>query len=332
VLLAAGAAHGYGVAALDARGPADATLLAELDAAVLVALADHEVTDAAEVTSALEDLGIETVETQKDADRLGAKLGVSFVVAPHITPLAGQSRIEILVYFLPDGRAEMLEQIAIEGELEEVVASMIWKLVTKEGLLGSEPEPAPQEEPAEQEPTTDEELLEELEPAQPEEPEPEPRRGFGDPFRVSAALVGGWTLLLNEPAVRGARFRQGGHIGASIGYVVVPKVGLEVGGDIHVMLGPSGYGFGLAPALSFHLPVHRIVFLGARLGIGFYKGATGSQRSSMLVRAAMLTELLVHERVFIRFELPAFTLLAFGDKAVPAAGFLELNAGIGFRF
>jgi hypothetical protein len=144
--------------------------------------------------------------------------------------------------------------------------------------------------------------------------------------------MGGYTLLLNEPASGRAADRHGGHLGASIGYVVLQKVGLEVGGDIHVFMGPMGYGFGLAPALAVHLPVHERILLGARLGIGFYKGATGSQRTSMIVRASMLTEFVLHDRVFIRLELPAFTLVAFGDRQVPAVGLLGLNAGVGFRF
>jgi hypothetical protein len=332
-LLASPSALGYDVAVVPASGPGDEALLDELDEAVREALFQHEIVPAEAVQEALAELQLETVEAQKDADRLGVKVGASFVVVPWITPLAGQNRVEILVYFLPDGRAEMLEQIAIEGDLQEVVSSMIIKLVTKKGLLGSEPpaEEPPAEEPPAEEPQSDEALLDELEPMQ-EEPVPEPRPGFGDPFRVSAALLGGYALLLNEPASGRAADRSGGHIGASIGYIVLKKVGLEVGGDIHVFMGPLGYGFGLAPAVAVHLPVHRRILLGARLGIGFYKGATGSQRTSMIVRGSMLTEFVLHDRVFIRLELPAFTLVAFGDRRVPAVGLLGLNAGIGFRF
>jgi len=337
-LLASRAALGYEVAVVPASGPGDEALLASVDEAVTEALFQHDIVPAEQVQKALEELALETVGSQKDADRLGVKVGASFVIVPWITPLAGQNRLEILVYFLPDGRAEMLEQIAIEGELQEVVSSMIVRLVTKEGLLGSEPPPEepppdepPPEEPPPEEPPPDEALLEQLEEVQEEPPAPI-RPGFGDPYRVSAALLGGYALLLNDPASGRDADRHGGHIGASIGYVVHEKVGLEIGGDIHVFMGPMGYGFGLAPALAVHLPVHRMILLGARLGIGFYKGATGSQRTSMIVRASMLTEFILHERVFIRLELPAFTLVAFGDRQVPAVGLLGLNAGVGFRF
>ncbi|MBW2261539.1 MAG: hypothetical protein JRG91_06145, partial [Deltaproteobacteria bacterium] len=331
-LLASASALGFDVAVVPALGPGDETLLDEFDEAVGEALFQHDVVSAEAVQEALGALQLVTVETQKDADRLGVKVGAAFVVVPWITPLAGQNRVEILVYFLPDGRAEMLEQIAIEGDLQEVVSSMIVKLVTKKGLLGSEPppdEPPPVEAPP-VEPPSDEELLDQLEEVQ-EEPTPEPKPGFGDPFRVSAALVGGYTLLINEPASGRAVDRNGGHIGASIGYVVLQRVGLEIGGDIHVFMGPMGYGFGLAPTLAVHLPVHERILLGARLGIGFYKGATGSQRTSMIVRASMLTEFVLHDRVFVRLELPAFSLVAFGDRQVPAVGLLGLNAGVGFR-
>jgi hypothetical protein len=333
-LLASRAALGYEVAVVPASGPGDEALLASVDEAVAEALFQHDIVPAEQVQQALEELALETVGSQKEADRLGVKVGAAFVIVPWVTPLAGQNRIEMLVYFLPDGRAEMLEQIAIEGELQDVVSSMIVRLVTKEGLLGSEPppdEPPPDEPPPPEEPPPDEALLEQLEEVA-QEPPAEPRPGFGDPFRVSAALLGGYTLLLNDPASGRAADRNGGHLGASIGYVVVEKVGLEIGGDIHVFMGPMGYGFGLAPALAVHLPVHERVLLGARLGIGFYKGATGSQRTSMIVRASMLTEFILHERVFVRLELPAFTLVAFGDRQVPAVGLLGLNAGVGFRF
>ena len=335
-LLASPSALGYTVAVVPSSGPGDASLLEELDGAVREALFQHDIVPSEAVAEALGALQIESVETQDDADRLGVKVDAAFVVVPWITPLAGQNRVEILVYFLPDGRAEMLEQIAIEGELQDVVSSMIVKLVTPKGLLGSEPPPdetppaePPAEEPPAEEPPSDEELLEQIEETQ---EEPPPRPGFGDPFRVSAALTGGYSLLLNAPASGNAADRHGGHVGASIGYIVHRKAGLEIGGDIHVYMGPMGYGFGLAPALAVHRPVHERILLGARLGIGFYKGATGSQRTSMIVRASMLTELVLHERVFIRLELPAFTLVAFGDRQVPAVGLLELNAGLGVRF
>jgi hypothetical protein len=341
-LLWAPTAFGYSIALVPARGPGDEALLAELDKAVQDSLVDHELTDEASVQDALAELGISSVETQKDADRLGVKLGVTFVVAPWITPLAGQSRVELLVYFLPEGRAEMLEQIAIEGELADVVADMIAKLVTKEGLLGAEMEPPaqpgePGPEPAEPEPgpgdePSDEELLEQIEEGPDEEGEGEPKPGFGDPFRVSAALTGGWTLMFNEPATGDSADRHGARIGAAIDYVVHMKSGLTVGGDINVYLGRSGYGFGMAPALGIHLPVHRIICLGARLSIGFFKGATGRQRASLLLRAVMLTEVILHERVFLRFEIPTLTLLALGDTEIPAVGMLGLGAGIGFRF
>jgi hypothetical protein len=338
-LLSSPSALGYSIALVPARGPGDEALLAELDQAVKASLEDHDLVDEASVQTALSELGIDTVETQKEADRLGVKLGVTFVVAPWITPLAGQSRVEILVYFLPEGRAEMLEQIAIEGELGTVVADMIGKLVTKEGLLGAEAEPPaePAGEPADAQTggdgePSDEELLEQIEESPEEKPEAEPKPGFGDPFRVSAALTGGWTLMFNEPATGESADRHGARIGAAIAYVVVKKAGLTVGGDINVYLGRSGYGFGMAPALGLHLPVHRILCLGARLSIGFFKGATGRQRASLLVRAVMLTEVILHDRVFLRFELPSLTLLAFGDKQIPAVGMLGLGAGVGFRF
>lgn len=339
LLIVPDVALGYSIALVPARGPGDEALLSELDQAVRDALAGHELQEEASVQAALAGLGLSTVETQKDADQLGVKLSVTFVVAPWITPLAGQNRVEILVYFLPDGRAEMLEQIAIEGELGAVVADMISKLVTKEGLLSSETAPPPEEpsgepgpEPAEEDPS-DEELLEQIEEIGSGEDEqaPPPKPGFGDPFRANAALIGGWTLLLNEPATGRSTDRHHGLVGASIGYVVVGRVGLEIGGDVHLLIGPS-YGFGLSPAIAIHLPVHERILLGARLGIGFYKGITGKQRASMLVRGTMLTEVILHERVFLRFEIPALTLLALGDKDTPAVGLLGLNAGVGFRF
>ena len=333
--LGPGRALAYAVAVLPSRGPADDALRGELDAAVLAALEGNEIGPASEVAAALGQLSIDAVETQKQADMLGAKLGVSFVVAPWITPLAGQNRIEILVYFLPDGRAETLEQIALEGEMEPVVVSMIAKLVTKEGLLGAQPEPpAPEpEKPVEQpsEPTPDD-LLEQIAGTAPVEEKP-PKPGFGDPYRISIAVVGGYTLLLNEPAGDlPASFRSGGRVGAGIGYVFHKRIGLDVGGDIIAFLGPSGYGFGIAPALGIHGAVHERVYIGARLGIGFYKGATGSQRTSMIVRVAMTTEIVLHPRVFIRFEIPAFTMIAFGDSKRQVLGLLEIDAGLGVRF
>jgi hypothetical protein len=109
-------------------------------------------------------------------------------------------------------------------------------------------------------------------------------------------------------------------------------LGLEIGGDIHVYMGPSGYGFAIAPALGIHLPVHRAVLLGARLAPGFYKGATGAQRASFFLRAAFLVEILPHERVFLRLELPALTMIAGGDRQEPVVGFLEMDLGLGVRF
>ena len=347
-----GAALAYEVAVVDARGPAEEALLGELMQAVVDALEQegHEVSSEQSVHDALSKLALTTVETQKEADHLGASLGVSFVICPYVSPLAGQNRIEILAYFLPDGRAEMLEQIAIEGELRTVVQEMIARLVTKEGLLGTgpapssgmetehemQPEPGAQDEPepSEGEPT-DEELLEQLDDASDDvsgESQKPTRPGLGDPYRLHAVLTGGYALLLNEPATGGSSYRHGGRIAITIGYVLVPKIGLEVAGDIHTYVGPSGVGFGLTASTGVHFAVHERFLVGARLGVGFYKGATGAQRASFLLTASPTFEVILHERVFLRFTLPHFTVLAGGDRQVPGVGIMGFYMGIGARF
>jgi hypothetical protein len=341
-------AAGYEVAVLPAEGPAEQTLLARLHAAVVDVLGElgHEVHSDAPVAEALSKLALETVETQKEADRLGASLGVSFVVVPYVSPLAGQNRIEMLVYFLPDGRAEMLEQIAIEGELGLVVEDMLSRLVTEEGLLADVAAGPPPDEPGDagpggdgeaEQPPSDEELLEQLDEVapgpegQPSEQE-ERRPGLGDPHRLHAALTGGYTVLLNEPASGGSAFRHGGRIAATIGYVVLPRVGLEVAGDVHALVGRSGVGFGLTAGTGVHLPVAPRFLVGARLGLGFYKGATGAQRASFLLTASPTFEVIVHERVFLRFALPHVTLIAGGDEDNPAVGIMGFHVGLGARF
>ncbi len=339
-------ALGYDVAVVRSSGPAEQALLDELDAAVLTALTDqgHQVASADAVTEALAKLGYATVETQKQADMLGASMGTSFVIVPYVSPLAGQNRIELLAYFLPDGRAETLEQIAIEGELASVVAEMLSRLVTKQGLLVTtlKPPVTPATPPAldepgsgEDGPTDDEKLLEKLdEVADAGQPEPPAvkKPGLGDPFRLHVVLMGGYTVLLNEPASGGSSYRHGGQLSATIGYVVLAKIGLEVAGDFHVYMGRSGVGFGLTATTGVHIPVARRLLAGARLGLGFFKGATGSQRASFLVTVSPTIEVILHDRVFLRLALPEITVLAGGDKDVPGVGILGFNLGIGARF
>lgn len=348
LLLCAGRTLAYDVALVPASGPAEPALLTDLDEAVLTQLGEqgHDVVHGEAVSTALTKLGLSTVETQKQADMLGASLGVSFVIVPWISPLAGQNRVEILAYFLPDGRAEMLEQIAIEGELSIVVSDMLGRLVTKEGLLSGAPPDGP-DQPAGPEDgedaaddidsmdgaPTDEELLDKLDEAGGQEPEPPVARpGLGDPFRLHAVLVGGYSILLNEPASGGASFRHGGRIAATIGYVVLPKVGLQVGGDIHAFVGASGVGFGITASTGLHFPVAKRLLVGARLGLGFYKGATGAQRASFLMTFTPTMDVILHDRAFLRFELPHVALLAGGDESVPAVGIMGFNLGVGVRF
>ncbi len=345
-----GTAHAYDVAVVPSAGPAADAALVSLDEAVAAALftKGDEQKDAKEVAASLKKLGLETVETQKEADKLGVSLGVTFVIVPRLTPFAGQDRIEILAYFLPDGRAEMLEQMAIEGEISAVVADMIGKLVTKEGLLGAtvEPAPAPEPEPGpvEDQPT-DADLLASL--GEGGEGDGTGIKGTGeaggadkkkdrpllsDPFRISAGLVGGWTVLLNQPASGLSATRHGGHLGATLSYIVLPKIGLEVGGDVHVFFGPSGVGFSIEPDLAVHVGVLPRLFLGARLGLGFFKAVTGAQRASMIMRIAPLLEVVLARRAYLRFEIPAFSFLFFGDRDRPALAFLEMNLAVMIRF
>jgi hypothetical protein len=350
-MLVAGQVYGYEVAAVPSKGPAEQVLLDELDQAVAKALTaqGHEVIDDDDVAASLTKLGLDTVSTQKEADRLGASLSAMFVIAPWVSPMAGQNRIEILAYFLPDGRAEMLEQIAIEGDLDAVVADMMAKLVSKQGLLGpaepTVPDPGLPVEDGHDEPDkpadvtnegpTDEQLLEKLdedkEGTQGHEKKP-PKPGLGDPFKVHALLGGGYSVLLNSPASGGSSFRNGGHISGTVGYVLVPKVGLEVAGDIHVFMGKSGVGFGVTASTGVHFPLAKRFLLGARLGLGFFKGATGSQRSSFLMRISPVAEVILHDRVFLRFELLSITLIAGGDKSNPAVGIMGFDLAIGARF
>ena len=84
--------------------------------------------------------------------------------------------------------------------------------------------------------------------------------------------------------------------------------------------------------IAIHHPVGRCLFIGGRLGLGFYKGATGSQRASFMMPVGFTLEVLVHERVLLRLETPSFTLLAGGDDDVPAVGFFGINLGLGVRF
>ena len=357
-------ANAYEVAVVPSSGSATDAALAALDEAVLSALADggHSVKKAGDVAAALKKLGVATVGTQKEADKLGVSLGVTFVIVPGLTPFAGQDRIEILAYFLPDGRAEMLEQIAIEGETAIVVGDMIAKLITKQGLLGAAPapEPVPEPKPApEPEPTTeptpepgpapgqpsDEDLLASLGEGGGDDGKGGGKTGEGgegakkkdrpslaDPFKFSAGLVGGWTVLLNAPASGSSAMRHGGHLGATLSCIVLPKIGLEVGGDIHVFFGPSGVGFSIEPDVAVHVGILPRLFLGARLGLGFFKAATGAQRSSMIMRIAPLLEVVLAKRAYLRFEIPAFSFLFFGDEDRPALAFLEMNVAVMIRF
>jgi hypothetical protein len=358
--LAAGEALALDVAVAPSEGEATKEKLAAVDDAEGAALLaqGHKVFAASETRQIMGKLALKGVESLEDADLIGTKLKVQFVLVATVTPLAGQDTIEIRAYYLPEGRMELLEEVATEGETAVVVEGMVKRLVTKAGLSKeTKPPPKEKEQGKEQEKgkgveeqigeitggeggekgkekgkegggAEDEKLLKDLQTW----PEKKKQRiGYGVDYRISLELSGGPMILLNEPVKGG---RVGGMATLALGYVAVPACGCDFGGEVRIYFGDpnpftafsltayAGFNFRLSPAAP--------VYLGGRLSLGYLKSISGARNNRMILRLAVVNlNIVLRGRFMILVNPVAFTMLAFEGNIV---GLYDASVGFGVRF
>jgi hypothetical protein len=357
--LAAGEALALDVAVAPSEGEATKEKLAAADDAEGAALLaqGHKVFAASETRQIMGKLALKGVESLEDADLIGTKLKVQFVLVATVTPLAGQDTIEIRAYYLPEGRMELLEEVATEGETAVVVEGMVKRLVTKEGLSKeTKPPPKEKEQGKEQEKgkgveeqigeitggeegekgkekgkegggAEDEKLLKDL---QTWTEKKKQRIGYGVDYRISLELSGGLAVLLNEPDKPVNVGRVGGMATLALGYVAVPACGCDFGGEVRALFGAvdafsitafAGFNFRLSPAAP--------VYLGGRLSLGYLKSISGARNNRMILRLAVNLNIVLRGRYMIIINPASFTLLAFEGSP---DGLYDAGVGFGVRF
>ncbi|MFH1435855.1 MAG: hypothetical protein ABIJ56_09085 [Pseudomonadota bacterium] len=343
-------ASAYDIALVGTSGELTKERLSALDELIQSVLQEygHIVFTPAEVRECMKKMAMEAVESLKDAELIGSKLKVDFVVLAHLTPMAGQDSIEMKVYYLPEGRVELLEEIAAQDETQIVVSGMLSRLVTRHGLLGKQkPDVEPgdkgeeketgegkvdagkemaellHEEGEEEEEDEGEKLVKDLQ----EWPEKKKRLGFGTDFKISLELSAGPTVMLTSPRTGG---RAGGFAGLDVGYVVVPACGCEFGGEIRTFFG-TGDGFAISGygGFNFRLTPSFPVYGGGRLSIGYFKGISGARRNQMHLRLAGNLTFVIRGRYMLILNPVSIVLLAFDGSPI---FFYDAGLAFGVRF
>ncbi len=340
-------ASAYDIALVATSGDTTKEKLSAADALIQAALDEHGhiVFTPAETREAMKKMAMQSVESLKDAELIGSKLKVDFVVLAHLTPMAGQDSIEMKVYYLPEGRVELLEEIAAEDETQIVIDGMLSRLITRHGLLGKQ---KPDVEPGdkgeeketgeakvdvgkdmaellkeEDEEDEDEKLVKDLQ----EWPEKKKRLGFGTDFKISLELSAGPTVMLTSPRTGG---RAGGFACLSAGYVVVTACGCEFGGEIRALFG-TGDGFSISGygGFNFRLTPSFPVYGGGRLSIGYFKGISGARRNQMYLRVAGNLTFVIRGRYMLILNPVSIVLLAFDGSPI---AFYDAGLAFGVRF
>jgi hypothetical protein len=352
VLLACGAAWGLEVVVVPTGGDTTEDKLAAVDAVIVAALEEegYVVHAPAETKAALAKLALPTVESLKEADMLGTKVKGQFVLRAVVTPLAGQDSIEVTAYYLPEGRVELLEEIATEGEIQIVIAGMLKRLVTKEGLAGKKP-PGPGEgkEPEEKVEDIDKAIEDvtgkkpEGEGAKPKEegkseddklvkdlqtwPEDKKTFAYGIDYRIGLELNGGPTVMLTKPVSGG---RVGGYAQLSLGYVAVPACGCDFGGEVRAFFGPvDAFSIAAFGGFNFRLSPKAPLYAGGRLTLGYFKNISGARSNKMILRGGLNFNVLLKARYMIIISPLGIELLAFEGKTVVL---YDASLGFGVRF
>jgi hypothetical protein len=337
VLAAAGAWAGE-VALVQTAG-IDEMILASLTAL------GHDVFGASETKAAMDKLAMASVESLKDAELLGSKLKIEFVVITTVAAMAGQDSLEVRCYYLPEGRMELLEEIATEGETEMILAGMLARLVTKGGLAapageGDKP-PPPVEgevedideavagagvtgETAEGE-SEDERMVKDLQ-SWPEK-DKDKRIAYGIDYRIALELQAGPTVMLTKPVAGG---RAGGFASLSVGYMAVAACGCEFGGELRAFFGPvDAFSIAAFAGFNFRLSPKVPLYAGGKLSLGYLKNISGARSNRMILRGAALLTFLIRARYMIIINPASIVLLAFEGDAV---AFYDASLGFGVRF
>ncbi len=349
-LVAAGGAWAAEVALVPTGGETTEEKRAEIDEMLLAALVaqGHDVYGASETKAAMDKLAMTTVESLKDAELLGSKLKVEFVVIATVAAMAGQDSIEVRCYFLPEGRMELLEEIAAEGETKMVLAGMLGRLVTKGGLAGTtgvEEKPPPTgegevedveeaigevtgetgEAEAGEGPSEDDKLVKDLQ-TWPEK-DKDKRIAYGLDYRISLELGAGPTVMLTKPVAGG---RAGGFASLSLGYMAVAACGCEFGGEIRAFFGPvDAFSIAAFAGFNFRLSPKVPLYAGGRLTLGYLKNISGARSNRMILRGGATLTFLLRARYMIIINPVSIVLLAFDGDAV---AFYDAGLGFGVRF
>jgi hypothetical protein len=346
VLAAAGAWAGE-VALVPTAGETTDEKKAGIDEMILASLTalGHDVFGASETKAAMDKLAMASVESLKDAELLGSKLKIEFVVITTVAAMAGQDSLEVRCYYLPEGRMELLEEIATEGETEMILAGMLARLVTKGGLAapageGDKP-PPPVEgevgdideavagagvtgETAEGE-SEDERMIKDLQ-SWPEK-DKDKRIAYGIDYRIALELQAGPTVMLTKPVAGG---RAGGFASLSVGYMAVAACGCEFGGELRAFFGPvDAFSIAAFAGFNFRLSPKVPLYAGGKLSLGYLKNISGARSNRMILRGAALLTFLIRARYMIIINPASIVLLAFEGDAV---AFYDASLGFGVRF
>jgi hypothetical protein len=354
LLAAAGVARAGEVALVPTAGDTTDEKRAEIDEMILASLVaqGHDVFGASETKAAMDKLAMTTVESLKDADLLGSKLKVEFVVIATVAAMAGQDSLEVRCYFLPEGRMELLEEIAAEGESKMVLAAMLGRLVTKGGLAGETAEGGKPPPPVEGEgkdideavagaeaevtgetgegekegkESEDEKLVKDLQ-TWPEK-DKDKRIAFGIDYRIALELGAGPTVMLNKPVAGG---RAGGFAYLSLGYMAVAACGCEFGGEARAFFGPvDAFSIAAFAGFNFRLSPKVPLYAGGKLSLGYLKNISGARSNRMILRGAANFTFLLRARYMIIINPASIVLLAFDGDAV---AFYDAGLGFGVRF
>lgn len=337
-----GVAWAFDVALVAAVGETTEEKRNELDSIIYSALEEqgHFVFTTAETGEAMGKMAIDVIDSLKDAEMLGSKMKVEFVVLARLASLAGQDSIEIKAYYLPGGRVELLEEMAAEGETEIIVTGMLKRLVTMKGLTEEETvedKPAPgdkeiedidkaigevtgdQDKSGKEEEEDQEKLVKDLQ----EWPEKKKGIAYGIDYRISLDLAAGPTAMLTKPVAGG---RAGGYASLSLGYVAVPSCGCDFGGEIRAFFGPvDAFSIAAFAGFNFRLSPTAPVYGGGKLSLGYLKNISGARSNRMILRGAANFTFVIRARYMIILNPISIVLLAFDGSTV-----VLYDGGLGF--
>ena len=345
-------AYGARVALVPFGGEADPALVRQAETLVREALGDRRdaIATADEVTRSVRTLSLALPLSTTDQHlRLGRALGVEYVVAGRVTPLAGQYNLALTVYQVSDGRTEVLEQVVVASDSEDVVPRMLERLL-RPGGLGEEPDPGQeeqrrleeqrrveelrrQEEQREQEEQRQQEEQRRLEQQRREEQRrqhpPAPPRPLlsytpDSPLGLRGGLGLGF-LLGEKPTNRGPAIAI---VRAQAAYMLLYKFGVEARAGIDVAFGTTGYfsllvGGGMTPPVIRGVPL----YLGGGVDLGLFVNTSGAREAFFQLRPSARAVYVIGDRFEIGLEPAAFTFL-FGSSSHAV---FEMDAFFGVR-